>query len=96
MDTRAAFANALRKARAERCLTQEDFSLVSSRTYLSTLERGLKSPTLDKIDAIASVLDIHPLTLLVLTFLGDDKYKTVDDLLQLVVNEISELDNRHI
>ena len=35
---------------------------------MSTLERGLKSPTLSKIDQIAAVLGIHPLTLLVLSY----------------------------
>ncbi len=35
-------------------------SLVSSRTYLSTLERGGKSPTIEKLDAIAKRMDIHP------------------------------------
>jgi transcriptional regulator with XRE-family HTH domain len=47
-----AFAKALRHARKSRGLTQEDFSDVSSRTYMSTLERGKKSPTLDKINTM--------------------------------------------
>ena len=51
-----------------RGLTQEDFGLVSSRTYLSGLERGLKSPTLGKLEQIASVMQVHPLTLLALTY----------------------------
>ncbi len=54
-----------RKARG---LSQEAFSDVSSRTYLSSLERGLKSPTLKKMDELCGVMGIHPLTLLTLAY----------------------------
>lgn len=64
MELREAFGRALRETRIAKSLTQEDFSTVSSRTYMSTLERGMKSPTLDKIEDICSVLGVHPLTLL--------------------------------
>ena len=66
MNLRQAFAKALKTFRTARGLTQEDFSDVSSRTYLSTLERGLKSPTIDKLQALAEVLNVHPVTILVL------------------------------
>lgn len=48
MDIKEVFVSALKHARHTHGLTQEDFSDVSSRTYVSTLERGLKNPTLDK------------------------------------------------
>lgn len=64
MDLKQAFGQALKEIRTEKGLTQEDFSIVSSRTYLSMLERGLKSPTLEKIEEICSVLGVHPITLL--------------------------------
>ena len=41
--------DALRRIRKARGLSQEAFSDVSSRTYLSSLERDLKSPTLNKL-----------------------------------------------
>lgn len=69
MDTRKAFGNALRVARKSLCLRQEDFSITSSRTYLSSLERGLKSPTLEKINLLSERMEIHPLTLMTLTYL---------------------------
>lgn len=69
MDTKKAFGNALRVARKSRNLRQEDFSITSSRTYLSSLERGLKSPTLEKINLLAERIEIHPLTLMTLTYL---------------------------
>ena len=64
MDLKQAFGLALKEMRTEKGLTQEDFSVVSSRTYMSMLERGLKSPTLEKIEEICSVLEEHPITLL--------------------------------
>lgn len=66
MNLRQALAIALKRVRKHRHLTQEDFSLVSSRTYLSTLERGLKSPTLDKLQEIAEVMKAHPASLILL------------------------------
>ncbi|TCV79011.1 helix-turn-helix domain-containing protein [Sulfurirhabdus autotrophica] len=91
MDTRRAFANSLRQVRKARGLTQEDFSDISSRTYLSTLERGLKSPTLDKVQALAETLSIHPLTLLAITYMQLQKGKQLSSLLELVSREIHDL-----
>lgn len=65
MDLKKAFGKALRDMRLRNNKTQEDFDLVSSRTYISVLERGIKSPTLDKLDEIAIVLGVHPLSLVV-------------------------------
>jgi len=66
MNLRQALALAIRSVRTTQNLTQEDFSLASSRTYLSTLERGLKSPTIDKLQKIAEVMDVHPASLILL------------------------------
>ena len=58
------FGTGLQRARKSRELTQEDFSNVSSRTYLSSLERGMKAPTITKIEEIATVIGVHPLSLI--------------------------------
>lgn len=63
------FGEGLQRARKSRGLTQEDFSSVSSRTYLSSLERGIKAPTITKIEQLASVIGVHPLSLLALAYL---------------------------
>jgi len=62
------FGAGLQLARKSRGLTQEDFSIVSSRTYLSSLERGMKSPTISKLEQLASVIGVHPLSLLALAY----------------------------
>ncbi|MFP3499683.1 transcriptional regulator, partial [Pseudomonas sp. SIMBA_059] len=43
MEIRESLGEALRRMRILHGLTQEDFGVVSSRTYVSTLERGLKA-----------------------------------------------------
>ena len=69
MRSEARFGNALKRLREIAKVTQEDFGLVSSRTYISTIERGLKSPTLGKIEQLADVLGVHPLTLLTVAYM---------------------------
>lgn len=92
MNIRQAFALALRKTRKARGLTQEDFSIVSSRTYLSTLERGMKSPTLDKVQELADTLKVHPLTLLTLAYSNMEGDRGLPSLLDKIKLEIMVLD----
>ena len=91
MDVRHALASALKAVRSARGLTQEDFSNVSSRTYLSTLERGLKSPTMDKMQVLADVLEVHPLTIMALTFMTAEEH-SFDELFAKVKQELKTLD----
>lgn len=86
-----AFAKALRKARKSRGLTQEDFSTISSRTYLSTLERGQKSPTLDKVEALSKTMDIHALSLMMLAYLHKHPDQNIQTLLDQVANEVAHI-----
>jgi transcriptional regulator with XRE-family HTH domain len=87
MTAKRAFAQALKTIRKARGLSQEAFSDVSSRTYLSSLERDLKSPTLNKLDVLCEVMGIHPLTLLTLAYAGDGQRKA-DQLLAFVRQEL--------
>lgn len=91
MKINPAFGKALRRFRKAQGLSQEAFGLVSSRTYLSTLERGLKSPTLDKIEAIASVLNIHPLTLLTLVYQEKHGHSDLKALSERISEELDAL-----
>jgi transcriptional regulator with XRE-family HTH domain len=89
MTPRNTFFKALRKVRKARGLTQEDFATVSSRTYLSSLERGQKHPTLGKVDALSEVLGVHPLTVLALAYLKTASPEEVDRLLEKVRAELA-------
>jgi len=82
------FPKALKTVRVARGLNQEAFGLVSSRTYVSSLERGLKVPTINKIDDIAAVLGVHPLTLLTLAYVAQGGPAAVDELMGKVKQEV--------
>lgn len=91
MEIKEAFAGALKQIRKARGLTQESFSDVSSRTYISTLERGIKSPTIDKIDDLAKAMGIHPLTLLTLTYMVYNEDSNPSKLINLISKELNQL-----
>lgn len=88
MEQGKAFGIALKRYRIRAGLSQEAFSTVSSRTYISTLERGLKNPTLDKVNEIASALMVHPLTLLTTYYMTLDDTLSIDDLMTRVRSEL--------
>lgn len=90
MDIKQGFAKALRKARKTKGLSQESFSDVSSRTYVSTLERGLYTPTLDKIDALANVIGLHPLTLIAMAYIETSPKVTLEGIVEILRSELKE------
>lgn len=71
-------------------MSQEAFSDVSSRTYMSLLERNLQSPTMHKLTELCEVMEVHPLTLLTLAYAGSDPIK-IEQLLALVRKELELL-----
>ena len=90
MTPKNSFPAALKTVRKARGLSQEAFSDVSSRTYLSSLERGLKSPTLNKVGKLCEVMEIHPLTLLTLAYAGGGK-SAADKVLARVRRELETI-----
>ena len=55
-----------------------------------TLERDLKSPTLNKLAELCEVMEIHPLTLLTLAYAGDSTQQA-DQLLMQVRRELEAI-----
>lgn len=91
MELQQAFGLALKKYRQQAGMPQEGFALVSSRTYVSSLERGLKSPTLEKVQELAAAMAVHPLSLIATTYLTMDPTLSVDDLLAKIKAEVIAL-----
>ena len=91
MNINQAFGLALKQLRNHYQLTQEDFSEVSSRTYISSLERGLKSPTIEKIDELATVIGVHPALMILLAYahLDETSVKHISEMLIAQENKIS-------
>ncbi|BGE66908.1 TPA: helix-turn-helix transcriptional regulator [Pseudomonas aeruginosa] len=93
MELSTAFGLALKQLRKQKGLTQEDFSNVSSRTYLSTLERGIKGPTIEKLEQLAGVLDVHPATILVAAYLQKESGAGRRELLRRIDAELKRLED---
>jgi transcriptional regulator with XRE-family HTH domain len=86
-----AIGPAIRAARKLRGLSQDDFSVISSRTYMSSLERGTKSPTLNKLFDLAGTLDLHPASLVVLATGGKRPLTALLRDIERIKLEVSEL-----
>lgn len=64
--SRAALGTAVRQLRVQRGMSQESLADAAGVhvTYLSGIERGLRNPSLDKLNAIAAALEISTLMLI--------------------------------
>ena len=91
MELNSAFGLALKQLRKHRKLSQEDFAAVSSRTYLSTLERGQKGPTIQKLEQLAGVLGVHPATLLIAAYLAKEPHRDSQELIARLSDELQAL-----
>lgn len=89
MQLKQAFGKAMRLLRKTRGLSQEDFVAHSSQTYLSQLEAGGKGPTLEMVHGLASVMDVHPLTILTQCYLFMDDDATFDSIVERVRQELN-------
>lgn len=90
MDIQQALGKAIKTIRTSKGLSQEYFSDVSSRTYLSVLENGKKRPTIEKINTLANAMGVHPLTLLTLAYMNLDGEKNLADIHKTITNELTE------
>ncbi|MBF4989464.1 helix-turn-helix domain-containing protein [Methylophilus sp. 14] len=87
MELQEALGEVFAQARKSVKLTQEDFETVSPRTYISHLERGLSSPTIDKLDQLAGLMGVHAVSLLFQAYL---KYDKSLDALQLMAKILED------
>ncbi|WP_076424622.1 helix-turn-helix domain-containing protein [Aquipseudomonas alcaligenes] len=66
MELNEALGLVMRDIRQSRRLPQE--GLGPSQSYISALERGKWKASLDKVEQIAEILSLHPMTLLLLAY----------------------------
>ncbi|WDH52765.1 helix-turn-helix transcriptional regulator [Pseudomonas chlororaphis] len=86
MELKYAFGQALRELRMSKDLSQE--SIGASQSYVSDVERGLKTPSIEKLDEFASTIGIHPVTILAKSYLLKDRSLSPEDLMALVRKEL--------
>jgi hypothetical protein len=60
-------------------------------TYISELERGVRQATVVKVDSLAAVMQVHPLTVLTLSYCRTPSPAEATSLLARVSDEIKEL-----
>lgn len=94
MSLKSSFATVLRNMRSKRNISQRDFG-DTSRTYLSKLEGGRSSVTLDKLEQISQRLELSPLTLMALT-ICESTGQSAAELMANVCREISSLGGEQI
>lgn len=74
----------MRKARG---VAQQDLSAVTARSYLSYVERGVKKPSVEKLDELARAIGVHPLTVLTIAYLNHLTEQELQALLRRVEAE---------
>lgn len=87
MERKLAFGSALKEVRVRKEIAQEQ--LGASQSFVSTVERGIRSPTIEKMEEFAERLGVNPATLIVLMQVGRDG--DVDALLAKIRDEIKAL-----
>lgn len=90
MSLKTAFAAVLKAIRGARGLSQKTLAEVSSRTYISKLERGQSSPTLEMMTALSAPLNLSPLTLVAIT-IGSETGQSIRSLISRIEDEVTEL-----
>lgn len=71
MSLRNAYGSALKFLRTRRDASQDALSKAADRSYISRLETGERSVTIDVSQDIARALDVDPLSLLVLVYAAE-------------------------
>lgn len=90
MSIKTAVATVLKAMRKARGLSQKDLAEVSSRTYVSKLERGQSSPTLEMMATLSAPLGLSPLTLVAVT-IGAETGQPIRSLISRMEEEIGQL-----
>ncbi|KHL76122.1 hypothetical protein PpSQ1_01680 [Pseudomonas putida] len=87
MERKLAFGSALKAVRVRKEIAQEQ--LGASQSFVSTVERGIRSPTIEKMEEFAERLGVNPATLIVWMQVGLEGDE--DALLNEIRDEIKEL-----
>ncbi len=86
------FGKALAFLRAARDLKRADMGSVATAQYFRMLERNVNTPSLTMVDSLAETLQVHPLTLLALTYCLDEEDNSMfEALLGQVFDEVDGL-----
>lgn len=88
MDTTHALGQAIKWHRTKLALSQE--TMGTSQSYVSDIERGLKSLSVEKLEEFADAMGVHPLSILTKCYLLKNSSISLEDLFDRVANEIQD------
>lgn len=91
MELKQAIGQAFKELRISRGLPQE--AAGASQSYISDVERGLKSPTIEKFNELATNIGVHPLIILAKGYILAGAPETTEELLTLLKNELLDLED---
>jgi transcriptional regulator with XRE-family HTH domain len=92
VELKQAFGQAFKELRISKGLSQE--AVGASQSYISDVERGIKSPTIEKLAELAANMGVHPLTILARSYLVAGEAQSVDELMGQLQKELGELEER--
>lgn len=88
MSLRTAYASALKFLRTRRESSQQSLGQAADRSYISRLEAGTRSVTLDVSHSLAEALEVDPLTLLVVAYAAE-RGQTPQQVLEHLASDLS-------
>ena len=86
MASKKNLGHSLRMARKATGLSQDDLSVVSSRSFVSAVERGIKSPTMEKLTVMARAMELQTASILVVATVLESS-RELGEILQQVADE---------
>ncbi len=92
MELKQAFGLAFKELRISKGLSQE--AVGASQSYISDVERGIKSPTIEKLAELAANMGVHPLTILARTYLIAGEPQSAGELIDHLQTGLDELERR--
>ena len=89
LELKQAIGTSIRSYRLKRDVSQE--SLGPSQPYISNLEAGRGSASLDKIEQMAEVLGVHPISIIFAGYLISNDDANKDELIERIRIELAEI-----
>lgn len=88
-ELKRALGASMKLYRLKKNIPQE--SLGPSQPYISTLEAGRGSASIDKIEQMAGVLGVHPVSIILAGYLSSGDDVTTDQLLERIRSELLQI-----
>lgn len=89
LELKQAMGAVIKSARLKRNVAQE--SMGASQSYISALENGKWSASLDKIEQMANALGMHPASIILAGYLTADNVVDVEESIARIRAEVDEI-----